>query len=109
MAVLIKNQCIADNASAIAAIKANYPYFFYSSNNQPVGVWLSSASINMNTGVFTYSTKNEQGQTLNNNVSVTYPTCLDADANITQSLPDVVFVCSFVIVWAIGFLIGASR
>ena len=109
MAVLVKNVCIADSASVLAAIKANYPNFFYSSNNQPVGVYLSASSINMNTGVLTYSTKNDQGQTLNQNSSVTYPLCADADANLTQSLPDVVFVCTFVIVWALGFLVGSHR
>ena len=109
MAVLIKNQCVADQDSALALIKSDFPYFFYSSQNQPVGVYLSSSALNMTSGVLTYSTRNQNGQTLNTNAQVTYPTCSDSDANLTKSLPDVVFVCSFIIVWALGFLIGQTR
>lgn len=107
MAIRINDTCHSDAITALDALRAEFP--IYIGTTTPVGVWLSSSSINMTTGVFTYSTKNQAGAILNTNVAVTYPICTDTNANLPQQIPDLIFVSALVVLFALGFIAGKFR
>lgn len=110
MALLIKNICLSDITEALQLAQSDFPQFNVSSNagnSLNLDRYISSSSINMNTGVFTYSTRNSQNTVLTTNSTVTFPQC--TDENLPFAVQDMLFGLALVFIFFITFNAGMKR
>lgn len=111
MALMIQGQCIQDPLKAKLLADAQFPILYTSGsvNSPPSFASLTTSSINISTGVYTFSLKNQVGATIATNFSTTYNPCLDAESDIPFTVPSMLFGITLFIVFIITFGFGLTR
>lgn len=105
MGLMINQKCVTDATDAKFIIDAQFPQHFMSGTTFTT-LSLNTSTLNFNTGVYTFSIKYPSGTVISGQ-SETYLQC--TDGNLTQALPDLIFILACVIVFFITFGIGYKR
>lgn len=107
MALFINNQCLTDPVTALQQATLDFPQFNVSvnaGNSVNLDRYISASSINMTTGVLTYSTKNAQNVVLTTNSTVTFPQCTVPSLILDYTSANAYIVLAIAVASCLGFM-----
>lgn len=108
MSLLINGVCYSEASAAQVAINNQYPMVI-SGSTEPLHLSLSASSLNFDTGVWTFTTKNQNGVVVTNGTE-TFSTCIQGtNTDIPIGFVVLAIVFAALVGWATGIKIFGGR